>query len=876
MGINILELRALRGPNRYSRRKTMFMLLDIGEFESKPSDEIPGFTEGLLKILPSLKEHHCSLGKPGGFVERLEKGTWIGHIIEHVAIELQCLSGMAVKFGKAFTSEDEGVYAIVFHYQVESAGLYAAEEAIWLVESVIYNEDYDLDKTIQTLKELREDDKMGPSTQSIVDEAVSRGIPYVRLNTNSFVQLGYGKYQKHIQASMTSETSAIGVEIADEKAWTKEILKNACIPVPDGEVVFSWDEAQEIAEDIGYPVVVKPEIGNHGRGITVNINDVRALGKAFDSAKAICKTVIVEQFLEGDDYRMLVIDGNLIAAAHRVPPHVVGDGKSTIQELIDDVNQDSRRGFGHENVLTKITVDEMTLRLLKRKKFKLNDILRNDETLYLKSTANLSQGGTAVDVTDIVHPEIRLMAIRTANIVGMDIIGIDFLAEDITKPISEQRCGIVEVNAAPGLRMHLQPSEGKPRNVAKPIIDMLFPEERPSSMPILAVTGTNGKTTVSKLLTHVLKYNGNKVGLATTTGVEIDGIPIASGDFSGPMGHQLVLGDATVDHAVLETARGAIIRRGLAYERCDVGIFLNVGADHIGTDLVYSVEDLALVKSIVVEVVKDNGTSVLNAENEYVMAHLHRAKGKVFLFSLDPENDNLKKHIEGGGFGVTVVDNNIIIRTKELDKHVASVNEIPITFGGAADFNVANTLAVIAGLYGLGLKREQIKNGITTFYPSAKQNPGRMNIFGFNKSKVILDYGHNKHAIDALAKMLPKLSDGRKIAVSFGTGSRTDEALIEFGETISKAYDHVILADPDRRDRKVGETCEIVKKGMLDKGFNGDCIEIINDFNDAVGHALDIVEEGEIVIVQIDADVDSLIDQMLAKKEGEFFSYSGI
>ena len=875
MGLRILELRALRGPNRYSIRKTMFMLLDIGEFEEKASNEILGFNDRLISFLPSLVEHKCSIGKKGGFIKRLEIGTYMAHICEHVAIELQCLAGMQVSYGKSFCTDDRGIYAVVFHYAVESVGLEAAEEAIKLVEAAIYGGSYDVTAAVHSLKVLREEDKMGPTTQSIVDEATKRGIPFARLNTNSYVQLGYGKYQKRIQASMTSDTSAIAVEIADEKARTKEILQEARLPVPKGQVVCFWDEVEDCIDNISFPVVVKPEIGNHGRGISVNINDFGALEKAYESAKEVFDTVIIEQYLEGNDYRILVVNGKLVAAAHRVPPFVIGDGESTIQELIDIINDDDRRGFGHENILTRITVDKMTKRLLKTMDKRLSDVLDKDERISLKTTANLSQGGTSIDVTEIIHPEIRLMAERTANIVGMDIIGIDFIGEDISRPLSEQRSGIVEVNAAPGLRMHLQPSEGKPRNVAKPIVDMLFPKEHRDSMPIIAVTGTNGKTTVSKLITHALKYNGNIVGLATTTGVEIDGIPVVKGDYSGPSGHKLVLSDATVDHAVLETARGAIIRRGLAYNKCDIAVFLNVGEDHIGNDLVDSIEDLGMVKSIVVEVVKKNGASVLNAENDIVMQHKERAKGKIILFALDPKNEHIKQHIEEDGKVVVVVNNNIVVRSKHFDKVIAAVNEVPITFGGTADFNTSNTLSAVGALYGLGFKREKIHNGIVTFHPSAKQNPGRMNIFSFNRSKVILDYGHNRHAIEALGRMLPKLVHGRKISVSFGTGTRTDDALLELGNTLAGVYDYVILADPDPRRREPNETSEMVRKGLLDKGFNDENIKIINDFHSAVDYALEMVKEDEIIVVQVDDEVKPLIDQMLKKKEKDFFSYSG-
>ncbi|MCP4181156.1 MAG: cyanophycin synthetase [bacterium] len=859
MRFDLLKLNALRGPNRYSRDRAIFMLIDISEFGKNSTDIAEDFYGKLLKLLPTLKNNKS-------FIQRLKKGTSLSDVLLNVAMELQNLAGMSVVYGETFSTKNKNEHVIVFQYIVENAGREAAKESLWLVESIINNKEYDVDWTVLDLKDDREKDKYSVTTQYIVDEASKRSIPHIRLNHKNFVQLGYGKYQRKIQSSITSKTSALSLELADEKFRTKEILQNYCIPVPEGTVVTSFDEAKECIDEILFPVVVKPEIGNHGRGISININDYEELKIAFNAAKEIYTYVLVEEFINGKDYRILAIDGEFTAAAYREPPCVIGDGKSTIQELIDMVNEDPLRGFGHENILTKIVIDEMTFRILKSEGVTLSDILPEGKTLYLKTTANLSQGGTATDVTDIVHPEIRLMAERTARIIGMDVIGIDFICEDISKSVDVQNCGIIEVNAEPGLRMHVHPSKGKSIDVAKPILNMLFPKNSKASIPIIAVTGTNGKTTTCKLIAHALKYAGNKVGYATTTGVEIDGIEIAKGDYSGPDGHKLVLKDATIDHAVLETARGGILRRGLAYDECDIGVFLNVGEDHIGNDLIESIEDLGVLKSTVVKAVKNNGFSILNADDDIVMNLRKSAGGNHILFSLDPDNKYIFNHIENGGTAVLFAGENIVIRTKNQDDIISSAINVPITFGGTAEFNISNTLAAVGVLHGLGLKNEIINNGITSFYPSIKQNPGRMNIFDFNNFKVILDYGHNKHAMEALSAMLPKFSQGKKIVICHGSGNRLDEVLKNFAAIIAKTYDYIIITDLDIRQRELGETAEIVKQGILENGFDSAEIEIILDVHEAIDRAFEIVGDGDLIVVQIDK-IQPVIDQILSKKE---------
>ena len=850
--MNIIEHRALRGPNRYSRHPTIYMLLDIGEYEERPSNTLDGFTDRLLKLVPSLQSHGCSIGGPGGFIERLERGTWIGHIIEHIALELQCLAQMEVAFGKTYDTSDHGIYKVVYRYQVESVGLLAGVEAVALVEATVKKRSFDIDKVISQLKELREKDFLGPSTSSIVAEAKKRGIPALRLNNDSLVQLGYGSKQRQIQATMTDRTSALGVEIADEKFKTKELLNRAGIPVPAGALAESLEEAVSVAEDLGYPVAVKPEVGHHGNGITSSVCNAKDLEAAFASAQTFCDSVIVEKTLSGFDFRVLVINGNLVAAALREPARVVGDGTLSIRQLIDAVNEDPRRAIGHEKVLTAITINDMTERVLASRGYQIDDVPPVGEKLYLKSTANLSTGGTARDVTDEVHQDVRLMCERVARIIGMDCIGIDIVAPGLDQPLNSDSAGIVEVNAAPGFRMHLDPSEGTAHNVAVPFVDMLFPSDVDFDVPIVAVTGTNGKTTTAKLIAHTLKYSGKMVGFAGTTGVEIDGISIVSGDYSGPEGSSIVLREPTVDHAVLEVARGGIIRRGLGFDSCNVGVLLNVDEDHIGTDGVEDLEELALVKSTVIEIVKDSGVSVINADDPTVMGLKERARGQLILFSLYSDSEIIEQHRSSGGTVVVLQDGDVVIHSAEPSVHLLSVLEAPITLRGVATFNIANVLAAVAALHGLGIPADMIRAGVSTFHPSVTQNPGRMNLIDFITFKVLVDYGHNAPAIKALGSTLPHITKGRKIVVSHGTGNRLDNHIKLFGTVLTDVYDHIIVADCDPRDRSPGETPNLVRAGALEAGFAEDKVEVINDPMKAIDRAFSIVQSGDLIVVQVD------------------------
>ena len=873
--MKILEHRALRGPNRYSRFPAIFMLLDIGEFEELPSDKLPGFADRLLQVLPTLKEHGCSIGVPGGFVQRLNRGTWAGHIIEHIALELQCLAGMEVGFGKTRGTPRSGVYQVVYRYKVESVGLRAGREAVALFEAIAMERTFDVDAILAQLKELRENDMLGPSTRSIVEEAKRRGIPTRRLNHDSLVQLGWGARQHRIQATMTDRTSALGVELADEKSRTKELLQRAGLPIPDGSVVETLEDARLVADDVGYPVAVKPEMGNHGRGITACVTDAADLEVAFAAARRICDYVVVEKSLTGFDFRVLVIDGHLVAAAHREPAYVIGDGKSSIRLLIDEANADPRRGFGHQRLLTAIAVDDMTRRLLALGGHDIDDVLPANEKVYLKSTANLSTGGTARDVTGEVHQDVRLMCERVARLVGLDCIGIDIMALSLDEPLDPRSSGILEVNAAPGFRMHLAPTEGEARDVARPFVEMLFPLDESFDVPTVAVTGTNGKTTTAKLIAHALKYGGAMVGLAGTTGVEIDGVTIAAGDYSGPEGARMVLTEPTVDHAVLEVARGGIIRRGLGFDDCQVGLLLNVAEDHIGNDGVEDLDELALVKSTVIEVVKDTGVSVLNADDTTVVGLRDRARGQVIYFSLHEENTIVKEHLSTGGTAVVLQGGDVVIQSQEPSVSVLPVTEAPITLRGAAIFNTANVLAAVAALHGLGMPVNMIRNGISTFHPSATQNPGRMNLIDFLEFKVLVDYGHNVPAVEALGLALPQITTGRKIVVAHGTGSRLDASIEAFGAALAGVYDHIIVADADPRDRVPGETPALVCKGAIAAGFPGDRTEVVIDFLDAIDRAFEVVHSGDVIVVQVDK-VEPMIERVMLHFERLVGPVSGL
>lgn len=854
--MKILRTQTLRGPNYWSirRDKLIVMRLDLEDLAEKPSNEIPGFYEGLIDVLPSLVEHYCSPGYRGGFFERVRTGTYMGHIIEHIALELQELAGTPVGFGRTRSTSTPGVYNVVFEYVEEQAGRYAGRAAVRLCQSIVDTGTYSKEELAQDLADLRDlcnNASLGPSTETIVKEAQARNIPWLLLSARAMVQLGYGVHQKRIQATLSSFSGILAVELACDKEGTKTILKDGGIPVPRGTVIQYLDELSAAIEEVGgFPIVIKPLDGNHGRGISIDVKTQQEAEEAYDLASAASKTrsVIVERYYKGSDHRILVINGKVAAVAERIPAHVVGDGRSTIEELIEITNQDPNRGDGHANVLTKITIDKTALNVLEKQGYELTSILAHGEIAYLRATANLSTGGIAVDRTDEIHPENVWIAQRVAKLIGLDIAGIDVVTEDIRKPLKEVDGVIVEVNAAPGFRMHVAPSRGLPRNIAAPVIDMLFPPGTPSRVPILAITGTNGKTTTSRLISHICRQTGKVVGFTTTDGVYIDDYLVEKGDNTGPYSASMILKDPTVEIAVLETARGGILRSGLAFNQCDVGVVLNVAADHLGIGDIDTIEQMAKVKSVVAEVVSAEGYAVLNADDPLTVSMAEKVKGRVAYFSMSPDNPIIHDHIRRGGMAAIYENGYLSILEGEWTLRIEEAVNIPVTMQGMAPFMIANALAACLATFVHGIDIELIRQGVRTFKPSVAQTPGRMNLFDLGHHHALIDYAHNPAGYEAVGGFVGNWS-GEKVGVVGGPGDRRDDDLILLGKLSALMFDRIIVKeDNDTRGRRRGEVADLILRGISEE--NGSLRpEVILDETEALEKALSTVSEGGLVVI---------------------------
>lgn len=870
--MRILEIKILRGPNYWSvrRPKLIQMKLDLEEMEQRPTNSIAGFRERLEKLIPTLYEHRCSEGVPGGFFSRVDEGTWMGHVIEHIALEIQTLAGMDCGFGRTRgTGEREGVYYVIFDYMEEDAGVYAAKAAFRIVQALIDGTEYNLDDDIQQMREIREDTRLGPSTGCIVDEAAKRGIPFIRLNKHSLVQLGYGVNQKRIRATIASTTGNIAVDIACDKEETKLLLEAAEIPVPRGTVIRSEEGLKDAVEKFGYPLVIKPIDGNHGKGNTTNITTWEQAIKALEAAKQYGRSVIVEKFITGFDFRCLVINYKFVCAALRTPASVKGDGKNNIRWLIEETNKDPRRGYGHEKVLTQITIDQFTQKMLDEVGYTLETVPAKNELVLLKPTANLSTGGTSTDVTDEVHPANIFMCERIAKIIGLDICGIDIMASDLRTPVSENGGAILEVNAAPGFRMHIEPSEGLPRNVAEPVVDMLFPKGSAGRIPIIAVTGTNGKTTTTRLTAHIAKSAGKKVGYTTSDGVYIQNQLMMKGDCTGPVSSTFVLKDPTVDFAVLECARGGLLKSGLAFQNCDVAIVTNVAADHMGLGGINTLEQMAKVKAVVPETVFPHGYAILNADDDLVYAMKEGLSCNVALFSMDENNPRIKKHCSKGGLA-TVFENGYITIMKGTWKiRVMQVKDIPLTYEGKAVHNIQNCLPSVLGAYLFrDISIEDIRSALTSFVPSSTQTPGRLNFFNFKHFTILADFAHNPHGLKLLCDFISKLDYPKRIGVISGTGDRRDEDIRELGEISAGYFDEIIIrCDKNLRGRTAEEIIGLLQEG-IQKVNPSLPTKVIANENEALEYIFANPSQGALYTIMCDV-VAGALDKIRELKERE-------
>jgi cyanophycin synthetase len=859
--MKIIEIKTLRGPNYWSnyRKKLIVLKLDLENLEESPTNKIDGFSDRLEKLIPSMHKHRCSKDYAGGFFERVKEGTWMGHVIEHIALEIQSMAGMECGFGRTRGTGKEGIYNVVFSYMEENVGLFAAKASVKIAEALIDNTEYDLEADIKLMRQMREKSRFGPSTGSIVDEAVARDIPFIRLNSESLVQLGYGKNQVRFRATMTDRTSSIAVDLASNKDETKKMLESAAIPVAKGMCIMYESEVEEVIAKVGFPLVFKPLDGNHGKGASINVKTLEEAIAAFEYAKKYSKKIIVEKFITGFDFRILVINNRFIAAALREPAHVIGDGVSNILQLIDTENKDPRRGYGHENVLTEISIDRETEEQLLKYKYTLDTILKKDEKCYLKGTANLSTGGTSTDITDIVHPHNIFICERISRVIGLDICGIDIMATNLSEPLEITGGVVLEVNAAPGFRMHLAPANGLPRNVAAPVIDMLYPTGKSCRIPIIAITGTNGKTTTTRLIAHIVKNNGFRVGFTTSDGIYVQNSMLTKGDTTGPVSAEFILKDPTVEFAVLETARGGILRSGLGFGKCDIAVVTNIQEDHMGLSDINTLKEMANVKGVVARAVKRDGYAVLNADNEHCVYISKTTDCKIAYFSLNENNPVIVEHCKKGGIAAIYENGYITIKKGDWKFRVEKASHVPLTFGGKVTFNIYNVLAATLATYVYGFTIEDIKTNLATFIPSAAQTPGRMNIFDFKEYKVMIDFAHNADGFNGIKEFLSTIESPYKIGIITGTGDRRDDDIRNMGRLSAQMFDHIIIRqDKFLRGRQADDIVKLLVEGIQEANHK-QSYEYIPKEVEALKHALSLAKPGTFITALSDV-IDNAID----------------
>ena len=845
--MKMLNTQVFNGRNIYSHKKCIRLNLDLEGYSEIPSKEIYDFNKNLINMLPELNKHRCGIDEDRGFIKRLTEGTYLAHITEHIIIALHNMIGVEISYGKSREISGDNYY-VIYQYEYRNTGIEAANMAVDIVNSLIKEVPFDLDLRLNRLKEILMSEQLGVSTFNICREAKKRGIPLLKIGEDSMFQLGYGKYSKMIQATVGSDTSAIAVGIAQDKLLTKQVLSLHCLPVARGMKVGSKLETISCAKDIGYPIVIKPQFGNQGKGVIANIKDEIQLLSAYELLAKDHKDIIIEKYISGRDYRVCCVYGDIIAVSERISPYIIGDGISSIEKLIQNTNEDSRRGEGHEKELTKIKIDEGLIEYLKQKKCSLSYILPEKQKLNLKDNANLSTGGFAIDCTDLICDENIAICKRAASAVGLDICGIDVLCEDISKSLNEGGV-IIEINAAPGIRMHNNPCIGTSRNVAKHIVDKLF-ENIPISIPLIAVTGTNGKTTTTRLIAHILSIAGYTVGMTTTSGIYIDGKCVFKGDTTGPKSALTILMNKDIDAAVLETARGGIIRKGLAYDLADVAVITNITEDHIGIDGVETIEEMAKVKALVGEAVKEDGYVVINGDDDMSISIIPRLKGNNIIFSNDKDNEIMKANIKKGGYGIYVDDDTLVIQDSTKVERLIDIKSIGITLEGILKYNIENAMAACGAAVGIGIGFDIIRQGLKSFYCSEEQNPGRFNVHLINNVKVILDYGHNIEGYKGVFDALRTMKHNKLIGVIGSPGDRLDRRIVEMGKCAGENFDYIFIKENENsRGRSKGDSSHLVEKGVLKSKLNSSNIKIVLEETEAFKNALDFANPGDIVVM---------------------------
>ncbi len=860
--MNIRGVRALRGPNIWAHFTVLEVLVDLGEFKDRPSNTIAGFSERIKGLLPSMIEHRCGLGMRGGFFKRLDDGTYLGHVLEHVTLELQSLAGTDVGFGKARETEEAGVYKVVIEYEDERLARESLAVALDTVLAAVNDSPFEIGPHLERLKDISGEVSLGPSTRSIVNAARRHAIPVRRLNEGSLVQLGFGSRQRRIMAAETDRTGAIAESIAQDKELTKMMLRAAGVPVPYGAIVCNPDHAWDKAREIGFPVTVKPADGNQGRGVAVNLNTKEQVQCAFHAAERESSEVLVEENVQGKDYRLLVVGDRLIAAACRMPAHVIGDGTHTVADLIARENRDPRRGDHHALPLSKIPLDQVSLSTLRMQGFNPESIPAAGAVVLVRRNANLSTGGTAVDVTDQVHPDNARYAVCAAASIGLDIAGVDMVADDISRPLDAQGGKVIEVNAGPGLRMHIAPSEGKGRPVGEAIVDMLFPDGETGRIPVIAVTGVNGKTTTTRFINHIVKSSGLRTGMTCSDGIYINDRRIEPGDCSGPQSAKSVLLNPSVDAAVLETARGGIIREGLGFRSCEIAVVTNIeGGDHLDLHDINTVEKLAVVKRTVVESVASHGTAVLNAQDPLVTDMAGHCPGAVCYFSSGDANAVIRAHGAAGGRSLYVRDRMILLAEGEAESPFMPLAAIPFTHGGRVRFQVENALAGIGAAWALGLPLEALRAAAENFIADVATVPGRFNVLRMNGSTVIVDYGHNPSSLEAIIEALSHYGHDHRMAMYSTAGDRRDCDIILQGKLLGEAFDSVILyEDHYTRGREKGEIIGLFRQGLEGTARAREVHEIYGSLN-AIDHAMSNLGSGSLLLIQAD-EVDETVAYM--------------